>query len=111
MTRNCLILGYAVGAYILALTNLVYLIGFFADFGVLKGISDGEPTTLWSAILVDVGLVGLFGLHHSLTARASFKRWWTKIIPAPIERASYLYMTSIMMALVVIQWQSIPITI
>lgn len=111
MIRNYLILCYAVGAYILALANLVYLIGFFADFGVPKGISDGEPTTLWSAILVDAGLVGLFGLHHSITARASFKRWWAKIIPAPIERASYLYMTSIMIAFVVIQWRPIPIII
>ena len=111
MIRNFLILSYAAGAYILALANLVYLIGFFADFGVPKSISDGEPTTVWSAILVDAGLVGLFGLHHSITARASFKRWWTKLIPAPIERATYLYMTSIMMAIVIIQWQPIPISI
>lgn len=111
MIRNYLILSYAAGAYILALANLVYLVGFFADFGVPKGISDGEPTILWSAILVDAGLVSLFGLHHSITARTSFKRWWTKFIPASIERASYLYMTSIMMALVVIQWRPIPILI
>ena len=111
MMRNFLMLGYAVGAYILSLASLVYLIGFFADFGVPKGISDGEPSTLVSAVLIDAGLVGLFGLHHSITARASFKRWWTSIIPAPIERATYLYMTAMMMALLVTQWRPIPITI
>ena len=111
MIRNTLMLGYAAGAYILSLASLVYLIGFFADFGVPKGISDGEPSSLWSAVMIDAGLVGLFGLHHSITARASFKRWWTTIIAAPIERATYLYMTVLMMALLVTQWRPIPITI
>ena len=111
MIRNFLMLAYAAGAYILSLASLVYLIGFFADFGVPKGISDGEPSAFWSAVVIDAGLVGLFGLHHSITARSSFKRWWTTIVPEPIERATYLYMTAIMMALLVTQWRPIPITI
>jgi len=111
MTRKSLMLAYAVGAYFLATASLVYIMGFLADFGVPKGISDGEATTPWVAILVDGVLVGLFGLHHSVTARTSFKRWWTKIIPAPIERATYLYMTAIMTALLVFFWRPVPITV
>ena len=111
MIRKSMMLIYALIAYVIATASLVYTMGFLADFGVPKGISDGEATTPWVAIFVDGGLVGLFGLHHSITARTSFKRWWTKIIPAPIERATYLYMTAIMTALLVIFWRPVPITI
>lgn len=111
MIRKSLMLIYALSAYILAIASLVYIMGFLADFGVPKGLSDGETISLWNAIPFDAGLVGLFGLHHSITARTSFKRWWTKIIPAPIERATYLYMTVIMTVVLVIFWQPIPITI
>ncbi len=111
MIRKILLMLYAIGGYMAASASLFYIVGFLADFAVPKGISDGEPTTLWKAVLIDMGLVGLFGLHHSITARASFKRWWTKIIPAPIERATYLYMTAAMTFLLVLLWRPIPITI
>lgn len=116
MIRKSLMLLYALSAYILATATLLYIMGFLVDFGVPKGISangisERNPLELWSAVLINTGLVGLFGLHHSITARTSFKRWWTKIIPAPIERATYLYMTVAMTALLVFFWQPIPITI
>ena len=102
---------YSAGAYLLATASLVYIMGFLADFHVPKGIGDGSVTNVWLAVVIDAGLIGLFGLQHSITARTSFKRWWTRIIPAPIERATYLYMTSAMTALLVIFWQPIPVTI
>ncbi|MBZ0216368.1 MAG: hypothetical protein K8F25_07445 [Fimbriimonadaceae bacterium] len=111
MARKSLALAYALCAYVLALANLVYIIGFLTDIGVPKGISDGPEISVWLAVLIDMTLIGLFGLHHSFTARTSFKRWWTKIVPAPIERATYLYMTSITTALLIIFWQPIPVTI
>lgn len=116
MIRKSLMLLYALGAYILGTAALLYIMGFLVDIGVPKGISangisGADSPGLWSAVLINAGLVGLFGLHHSITARTSFKRWWTKIIPAPIERATYLYMTVAMTALLVFFWQSIPITI
>lgn len=102
---------YAFGAYTMSMMSLIYLMGFLAGFGVPKNISDGETNTLWIAVLVDFMLLVIFGLHHSITARTSFKRRWTKIIPTPIERATYLYMTTIMTFLLVIFWQPIPIVI
>lgn len=111
MTRKSLMLAYAGCAYLLALANLAYIVGFLAGFGVPKGINDGELIAFWPAVLIDASLVGLFGLHHSITARASFKRWWTKIVPQPIERATYLYMTLIMTVLLVAFWKPIPVTI
>ncbi len=116
MIRKSLMLIYALGAYALSMAALVYIMGFLIDFGVPKGISgqsagDSSSVALWPAILGNAGLIALFGLHHSITARTSFKRWWTGIIPAPIERATYLYMTVAMTALLVLFWQPIPITI
>lgn len=111
MFRKFSTLTYAAVAYALAIATLVYIVGFLADFAVPKGISDGAQTPVWQAAVIDLVLIGLFGLHHSITARTSFKRWWTKIIPAPIERATYLYMTAAATALLVVFWQPIPITI
>ncbi|MEO9601458.1 hypothetical protein [Parasphingorhabdus sp.] len=102
---------YAMIAYCVAMLSIIYIMGFLANFGVPKGISDGATIELWLAIAIDAVLVGLFGLHHSITARASFKRWWVKILPPPIERATYLYMTAFMTAGLVYFWQPIPITI
>ncbi len=109
--RRGFYLSYAIGAYGIGLATIAYIVGFLADFGVPKGIGDGDVAPLWTAVAVNALLVFGFGLHHSITARTSFKRWWTKIIPAPIERATYLYMTAIMTALLVAFWRPIPITI
>lgn len=102
---------YGAGGYVIGLVSVAYMTAFLADFAVPKGISDGETTTLWNAALVDAGLVALFGFHHSLFARTWFKRWWTRIIPASIERATYLYTTAIMTAVLVIFWQPLPVTL
>jgi len=102
---------YAVGGYLAGQASLLYLVGFFIDFAVPKGISGGEPGPIILSIMINFGLVLLFGLHHSITARASFKRWWTQFVPKPIERATYLYMTAIMTFGLVYFWQPIPYTV
>ena len=84
---------------------------FLANVGVPKGISDGAATGVWRAVFIDAALIGVFGLHHSITARTSFKRWWTKFVPPPMERATYLYMTAMMTALLVTFWAPLPITL
>lgn len=106
-----LYVGYAAVAYLLGLASITYVVGFLIDFGVPKGIGDGLATPPWTAIAVDAALVLGFGLHHSITARRSFKRWWTRIVPAPIERATYLCMTAAMTAALVVLWRPIPITV
>lgn len=111
-TRHRFELLLAGAAYLLAMANLGYLIGFIADVGVPKGIA-GPPSTLglWQAVAIDAMLVFAFGLHHSVTARSSFKRWWTRVVPAHLERATYLCMTAVMSALLIVAWQPIPITV
>ncbi len=110
--RHLGILAYAGIAYLLALANIAYIVGFLADFGVPKTVnSGGYDGDLWRAVAIDAALVLGFGLHHSITARTAFKRWWTKFVPAHIERATYLYMTAAATALLVIFWQPVPVTL
>lgn len=100
---------YAVAGYVVGLANIAYIVGFLADVGVPKGIGDGPLSPPLQAAAIDVALVLLFGLHHSATARTAFKARWVKIVPAPIERATYLYMTAVMSAVLVIFWHPVPI--
>ncbi|MFT4637537.1 MAG: hypothetical protein ACI8T1_000847 [Verrucomicrobiales bacterium] len=111
LLKHLFFLGYATVAYVLALANIAYLVGFIAGIGVPKGINDGPVGSLWHALIVDISLVFLFGLHHSITARRSFKAWWTQFIPSEIERATYLYMTAAISAFMILFWRPIPITL
>ena len=87
------------------------MVGFIAGIGVPKGINDGVSGSLWPDLMIDACLVGLFGLHHSLTARRSFKVWWTQFVPTEIERATYLYMTAAVSTLMIVCWRPIPMTL
>ncbi len=111
MFRKPLVLLYAGGAYLLTMANMAYIVGFLADFGVPKGINDGTPGALWPSVALNLGLIWLFGLHHSATARRWFKARWTRIVPPAFERATYLYMTALATALLVTFWTPIPITV
>ena len=110
MTRLFLFV-YAAFGYLVGLATIAYLVGFLADYGVPVTINSGAASFGWLSVPIDIGLLILFGAHHSLTARASFKQWWTRWIPEPIERATYLYMTAVLTAVIVLCWQPIPVTV
>jgi methanethiol S-methyltransferase len=122
--KKFLLMSYAVCAYIVGLLNIAYIVAFLGDFIVPKTISGGTTgaeswlaasfnpaDALKFAILANTGLVLIFGLHHSITARRWFKALWTRIVPPSIERATYLYMTAAMSVLLIGFWQPIPISI
>jgi len=111
MMQRYSILIYALIAYAVAGANLVYVMGFIAGIYVPKGINDGIQGEFWMAVAIDVGLLWLFGFHHSITARTWFKKHWTKIIPPSIERATYLYMTAFTTGLLILFWRPIPIPV
>jgi methanethiol S-methyltransferase len=105
-------LTYAAGGYIVSMLAIAYLVAFLADFAVPFTVNTGNPPDdPWSAILINVALVAAFGLHHSITARRSFKARWTKIVPPHLERSTYLYMSAIATAALVLLWQPIPLTL
>jgi protein-S-isoprenylcysteine O-methyltransferase Ste14 len=79
-----LILAFGVGAYAVFLGTFLYAIAFVGDFGVPKTVDAGSTAPFGQAIVVDILLLSVFALQHSVMARKPFKRWWTQIVPAAI---------------------------
>jgi len=102
------ILLYGVVTYLFFLAVFVYTIGFVGGFVVPKHIENGVPGDTPSAILVDVVLLALFAIQHSVMARSAFKRWWTRIVPPAAERSTFVLCASGLLALIVWQWRPLP---
>ena len=100
-----IILVYAAAVYLLFLAVLGYAVGFFAGFGVPKGIDQGPRAAVPVAAAIDLLLLLLFAVQHSVMARPWFKRRWTRIVPEPAERATFVLATSLALALLFWLWR------
>ena len=96
---------YGVIAYIFVLAAFVYGYGFLGNVLVPKTIDSGPTDPFWTALLINLGLLAVFAIQHSVMARPSFKRWWTKIIPQPAERATYCLASCLALFLLFWQWR------
>lgn len=99
---------YGVVAYSFSLVALLYLIGFVGNFIVPKSIDTGIHGPLGQSVVIDVALIALFALQHSVMARQGFKRWWMQIVPPAVERSTYVLFTSIVLLVMFWLWQPIP---
>ena len=108
MFARLLILLYAIVSYAVFLVSFLYALGFFSNTLVPKSIDVGGPTNLSEAIVVDLLLLGIFAIQHSIMARPVFKQWWAKILPVACQRSTYVLLSSLILLLLFWQWRPIP---
>lgn len=106
--KRSLAVAYGVGCYLAFLAVFVYSIGFVGDLVVPRTVDHGIAAPPAQALPVNLVLLSLFAVQHSVMARRSFKRWWTRIVPRHLERSTYVLMTSLVLALLFWQWRTMP---
>ena len=109
MTRGFYLL-FGLVAYVIFFATFLYLIAFVANLPQVPLTVDrgGAIGGAVQAAVIDLALVALFGIQHSVMARPAFKRRWTRVVPEPIERSIYVLLASLMLIVMFLFWRPIP---
>src|SRR5262245_52261417 len=105
--KRLIALAYGSACYGVFFATLLYAIGFLGNFAVPKSIDSLPQGSIITALLIDAALLAVFALQHSIMARPWFKSAWTRIVPKPVERSTYVLFSSVAMLLLFWLWQPI----
>src|SRR6185369_2831071 len=99
---------YGLTAYLVFFVTFLYAIGFVEGLVVPKTIDSGSTGPITDAFLVNLLLMSVLALQHTIMARPKFKQWWTRIVPKSVERSTYVLLASACLALMFWQWRPLP---
>ena len=104
---------FALVAYAIFFATFIYLIAFVGNVAgvVPRTVDVGPAAPVATAAVIDIALIALFGLQHSVMARQGFKKWWTRVVPEPAERSVYVLMASAMLIILMSFWRPIDGTV
>jgi protein-S-isoprenylcysteine O-methyltransferase Ste14 len=105
LRRRIAVLGYGLFSYAIFFATFCYAFGFIGDFFVPQSIDSTPTMSFGRALLVNLGLLALFAVQHSVMARPAFKRWWTQFVPEAAERSTYVLFSSVALILLFVLWQ------
>jgi protein-S-isoprenylcysteine O-methyltransferase Ste14 len=105
LAQRVLVFSYGTLCYVLFLGAFFYVLGFMGNVVVPKSIDSGVPGPLGEAVFINVLLLVAFALQHSIMARPAFKAWFTRFVPRPMERSTYVLLSTLLLYLLFWQWR------